>query len=71
MYLMENIDDQVDKIFEIKQHIEYLKKDLINTRKRQITFLSQLFELYKSKDLEIERLHISLQMAINERSMLE
>jgi hypothetical protein len=68
---MENIDDQVDKIFEIKQHIEYLKKDLINTRKRQITFLSQLFELYKSKDLEIERLHISLQMAINERSMLE
>jgi GTP cyclohydrolase II len=34
MYLMENIDEQVDKIFEIRNHIEYLKKDIINTRKR-------------------------------------
>jgi len=34
MRTMENLDEQIDNIFELKQHIEYIKKDLIHTRKR-------------------------------------
>ena len=71
VYMMEDIDEQVDTMVEMKQHIEYLRKDIISTRKRQLTFLAQLFDLYKSKDLEIERLHLSVQMAQSERQMLE
>jgi hypothetical protein len=37
-YLMEHIDDQIDKIYETKQHIEYLKKDILNSRKRQLNY---------------------------------
>jgi hypothetical protein len=69
--MMEEIDEQVDTIFELKQHIEYLKKDLVSTRKRQLTYLSQLFELYKSKDSEIERLQMSLYMSVKEKEILE
>ena len=69
--MMETIDEQVDQIFETKQHIEYLRKDLVNTRKRQLTFLAQLFELYKTKDAEIERLQISLYMTVKEKEILE
>lgn len=71
VYMMEDIDEQVDKIVELKQHIEYIRKDIINTRKRQLTFMAQLFDLYKTKDMEIERLHLSAQMAFSERQMLE
>eukprot|EP00347_Sterkiella_histriomuscorum_P023923 403332919 len=69
--MMENIDEQVDNIFEMRQHIEYLRKDLVSTRKRQLTYLSQLFDLYKSKDAEIERLQMSLYMSVKEKEILE
>eukprot|EP00347_Sterkiella_histriomuscorum_P007897 403347143 len=69
--MMENIDEQVDNIFEMRQHIEYLRKDLVSTRKRQLTYLSQLFDLYKSKDAEIERLQMSLYMSVKEKGILE
>lgn len=64
---MEHIDEQVDKIFDVKQHIEYLKKDIINTRKRQLGFLSQLFELYKTKDREIDKMKMQFQMLHSEK----
>lgn len=32
--LMEKADDLIDRIFETKQHIEYLRKDILNTTKR-------------------------------------
>jgi hypothetical protein len=31
---MEDIDEQVDTMVEMKQHIEYLRKDIVSTRKR-------------------------------------
>lgn len=34
VYLMEHSDEQVDNIFEMKYHIEYLKKDILSTKKR-------------------------------------
>ncbi|CDW82569.1 UNKNOWN [Stylonychia lemnae] len=71
MRTMENIDEQIDRIFELKQHIEYIKKDLISTRKRQLGYLAQLFELYKSKDAEIERLQLSLYMTVKEKEILD
>lgn len=55
----------------MRQHIEYLRKDLINTRKRQLGYLAQLFELYKTKDAEIERLQMSLYMTVKEKEILE
>lgn len=32
---MEKADDLIDRIFETKQHIDYLRKDITNTNKRQ------------------------------------
>jgi hypothetical protein len=32
--LMENVDEQLDKILSIKEHIEFLKKELLTVRKR-------------------------------------
>jgi len=31
---MENIDEQLDKIFDLKQHIEFLKREILEVRKR-------------------------------------
>jgi len=57
---MEAIDDQIDKIYETKLHIEYIKKDILKTNKRQQQYMSQLFELYGSKDREMERMDMNL-----------
>lgn len=70
-YLLENIDDLVDKILEKRQHIDYVRKDIVNQRKRQLTYLAQLFELYKSRDAEIERLQLSVLMSLKEKEYLE
>lgn len=70
-YLMEHIDDQIDKIYETKQHIEYLKKDVLNSRKRQLNYLNELYELYKTKDREIDYLQMKTVMALREKEQLE
>ena len=71
VYLMENTDEQIDRIFEIKANIEFLKREIIAVRKRQLSFLSELFELYKTKDREIDFLSMSLQMITKEREIVE
>jgi len=40
-------------------------------RKRQITFLGELFELYKSKDREIEYLTMTVEIQSKERDLIE
>lgn len=54
LYLLENVDEQVDQILDLKQHIDYLKRNLLTTRKRQLDYLSELYQLYNSKDKEID-----------------
>lgn len=34
VFFMERIDDQIDEIYELRQHIEYIKKDVLNTKER-------------------------------------
>jgi hypothetical protein len=31
---MEKIDDQIDDIYELRQHIDFIKKDLLNNKER-------------------------------------
>lgn len=69
--LMENVDEQLDKIMSIKEHIEFLKKELLTTRKRQVAYLGELFELYKSKDREIEYLTMTVEVQSKERDLVE
>ena len=69
--LMENVDEQLDKILSIKEHIEFLKKELLTVRKRQIAYLAELFELYKSKDREIEYLNMAVEIQSKERDLIE
>lgn len=38
-YTMEHIDELVDRILEVKKHIEYLKKDTLIQRNRQLNYL--------------------------------
>ena len=69
--VMENVDEQLDKILSIKEHIEFLKKELLTVRKRQIAYLAELFELYKSKDREIEYLNMAVEIQSKERDLIE
>ena len=69
--LMENVDEQLDKILSIKEHIEFLKKELLTVRKCQIAYLAELFELYKSKDREIEYLNMAVEIQSKERDLIE
>lgn len=69
--LMENVDEQLDKIMSVKEHIEFLKKELLAVRKRQVSYLAELFELYKSKDREIEYLTMAVEMQSKERDLIE
>lgn len=57
----------MDEIFSTKQHIQYIKKDLMNSQTRQLAFLAELYELYKSKDLEIDRLAVTLHMTMKDK----
>lgn len=34
VYFMETIDDQVDRILELRLFLDYIKKDILNTRAR-------------------------------------
>ena len=70
-YLLENVDELLDKILEKRQHIEYVRKDIVVQRKRQLSYLAELFDLYKSRDAEIERLQLSVLMSAKEREYLE
>ena len=67
---MEEIDEQVDRILDLKQHIDFLKRDILTTRKRQLSFLTELFDLYQSKDREIDYLQVNLTMAERERDQV-
>ena len=69
--LMENVDEQLDKILSIKEHIEFLKKELLTVRKRQVAYLAELFELYKSKDRDIEYLNMTVEIQSKERDLIE
>jgi len=55
----------------IKENIEFLKKELLTVRKRQISYLAELFELYKSKDREIEYLTMTVEIQSKERDLIE
>lgn len=66
---MEKIDDQIDKIIETKVHIEYLKKDILTTRKRQVDFMGMLFDLYRSKDREIEEMQMRLYLILKDKEL--
>ena len=55
----------------IKEHIEFLKKELLTVRKRQVGYLAELFELYKSKDREIEYLTMTVEIQSKERDLIE
>lgn len=71
LYLLENVDEQVDQILDLKQHIDYLKSNLLTTRKRQLDYLSELYQLYNSKDKEIDQLAYSLHMSGKEKEAVE
>jgi hypothetical protein len=71
VYLLEDIDEQTDQILELKHSIEFLKKEILTVRKRQVSYLSELYELYKGKDRELDLLAINLQMSAKERDLLE
>ncbi len=60
VYLLEHSDDQVDSIFEMKIHIEFLKKDILSTKRRQLDYMNKLFVLYMSRDREIEEMQMKL-----------
>jgi hypothetical protein len=51
---MEDIDCQVDNILGLKSGIEKMKGELISNRSRQLIYLNELFDLYKSKDREMD-----------------
>lgn len=51
---MEDLDGQVDKILHLKSSIEKMKAKLIGNRSRQLNYLNELFDLYKSKDREMD-----------------
>ena len=54
----------------MKQRIETLKKDLLTVRSRQLTYLNELFELYKSRDREMDYLGLQVEMSARERDLL-
>jgi len=56
-WMMQRIDDQVDKKMELEIHVGYLKKDVLTTQQRQQNYMHRLFELYKTKQREMENLH--------------
>ena len=51
---MEGLDGQVDEALSLRQRIEAMKRDLLTVRSRQLTYLNELFDLYKSKDRELD-----------------
>jgi hypothetical protein len=55
---MEGLDGQVDEALSLRQRIEALKRDLLTVRSRQLTYLKELFDLYKSKDRELDFLSL-------------
>ena len=61
----------MDSIFDLKENIEFLKRDLLAVRKRQVSYLSELFELYKSKDREIDYLNMTVELQSKERDLVE
>jgi hypothetical protein len=67
---MEKADDLIDRVFETKQHIEYLRKDILSTTRRQQNFMGQLFELYKSKDRDAEDLRMRLYAMSKEKEFI-
>lgn len=71
MRMMEAIDNQVDKSFELRQHIEFIRKDLLDQRRRQNQHIGKLEELYRKRDSEIRDLAKELMFAKKTRSELE
>ena len=69
--LMENVDEQLDTIMDVKESIESLKRELLAVRKRQVSYLAELFELYKSKDREIDYLNMTVEIQSKERDLVE
>jgi hypothetical protein len=56
---------------DLKENIELLKRELLAMRKRQVSYLAELFELYKSKDREIDYLTMTVEMQSKERDLVE
>ena len=48
--LLEKREDNQDEMKELLMHIEYLKKDILQTGKRHINYLALQFELFKQRD---------------------
>jgi|JI9StandDraft_1071089.scaffolds.fasta_scaffold49033_3 hypothetical protein len=71
MKLLEKMDAQVDKSFELKQHIEFIRKEIIEQRRRQNRFISELEELYRKRDAEIRSLANDLHIAKRTKKDLE
>ena len=60
----------MDKLLGLKSGIEKIKGELITSRSRQLTYLNQLFDLYKSKDREMDFLGLQVEQQARERDML-
>lgn len=52
-------------------HIEYLKKDILQTGKRHINYLTLQFELYKQRDAQIDKMEIKLKLMLGDKAMLQ
>ena len=51
---MVEIDEQIDGRFELKQHIEFIRKDLLDLHRKNRDHTHRLYELYAQKDNEIK-----------------
>lgn len=71
VFTLEHIDEQIDQIFELKNSIEYLKREILTVRKRQLSYLSELYDLYKLKDREIDTLSLQLSMSHKQKEIVE
>jgi len=54
LWLMEKREEQADQIFELRQHIEYAKKDIVDQSKRRSKYLYGMNELVKQREKEID-----------------
>lgn len=70
VFIMEEIDDNEDKLIDYKQKIDFLKRELLTLRKRQLSSLTPLYDLSKSFDRELDFLALSLHQHTSERDLL-
>ena len=68
---MEESEENVDEMREILIHIDYLRKDIMQTGDRHLKFLNELFDAYKKRDMQIDRMDMKVKYMKAERDGLQ